>query len=141
MISKLVASARAKGRRRLQRSRCRPRAQADHCPTTTLAHAKNRRLADRPASYLELLGVVLVGFLAADERFIDFDDAAELLEIGSTARLAQPVQDEPSRLLRDPFPWRAASTYPYAPSQADTSRKSTYAAERASARKSCPCEP
>ena len=45
---------------------------------------------------------MLVGFLAADERFVDFDDTGELLEIGTAASFPQPMQDEPSRLLRDP---------------------------------------
>jgi hypothetical protein len=45
---------------------------------------------------------VLIGFFAADERFVDFNDAGELLEIATAAGFPQTVQDEPSRLLRDP---------------------------------------
>ena len=69
--------------------------------SAALAHAKNRRLADRPASGLEFLGLVLVRLFPANIGFVDFDDALQHFELRS-ARLAQPMKDEPSRLLRDP---------------------------------------
>jgi hypothetical protein len=71
-------------------------------PSATLPHAENWRLADRTTSSLEFLAFVFVGFLAADKRLINFDDAGELLEIGTATGFPQPMQDEPSRLLRDP---------------------------------------
>jgi len=71
-------------------------------PAAALAHAKNRRLADRAATGLELLRLVLIGFLAADESFVNFDDTGKLLEIATAASFPEPVQNEPSRLLRDP---------------------------------------
>jgi len=43
---------------------------------------------------------VLVRLFAADIRFINLNDALKLREIGA-ARFAQPMQDKPSRLLRD----------------------------------------
>ena len=42
------------------------------------AHSENGLLADRSTSGVELLPFVLVGFLAADERLVDFNDALEL---------------------------------------------------------------
>jgi hypothetical protein len=69
--------------------------------TAALAQTKNRRFANGPAPGFELLRFVLVLFDAADKGFIDFNNAFELREIGAATRLAEPVQDEPSRLLRN----------------------------------------
>ena len=66
-----------------------------------LSHTKNRRLANRAASSLELLELMLVLFEAAYEGFVNFDDALQLFKLRS-ARLAQPMKDEPCGLLRDP---------------------------------------
>ena len=44
---------------------------------------------------------MLIGLLAANISFVDFDDAGKLLEI-TAAGFPQPVQNEPGRLLRDP---------------------------------------
>jgi hypothetical protein len=71
-----------------------------HRATTALPHPENWCLAHGAATGLELLPFVLVRFFAADERFIDFNDAFKLFEFRA-ARLAQPVKDEPCRLLRD----------------------------------------
>lgn len=71
-------------------------------PAPALAHTKNSRLADSSASCLQLLGFVLVLFNPADKGFVDFDDAFELGEVRTSARLSEPMQDEPSRLLGDP---------------------------------------
>src|SRR3954451_16579088 len=65
-----------------------------------LAHPEDGGLADSAASGVQLLFLVLIGLDAADVGFVDFDDASQLLEFG-TARLAQPVQQKPCRLLRD----------------------------------------
>jgi hypothetical protein len=43
---------------------------------------------------------VLVSLDPTDIGFIDFDNAAKLLKIGA-ASFAQPMKEEPSRLLRD----------------------------------------
>jgi hypothetical protein len=66
-----------------------------------LAHPKNGRLADCSATRLELLVFVLVSLDPADIGFVDFDNAAKLLEV-TAAGFAKPVQKEPCRLLRDP---------------------------------------
>jgi len=65
-----------------------------------LPHTDNGSLADRAATGVQFLVLVLVGFLPADVGFVDFDDAGELAEI-LAARLAQPAEDEPRGLLRD----------------------------------------
>src|SRR3954469_8697455 len=44
--------------------------------------------------------LVLIGLDAANVGFVNLDDAGQLVEFG-TARLAQPVQQKPCRLLRD----------------------------------------
>jgi hypothetical protein len=69
--------------------------------TPALAHSENGGLADRPASGLELLGLVLVLFDAAYIGFVDFDDAFELAQVVTAAGFAQAVQHKPSRLLSD----------------------------------------
>jgi hypothetical protein len=71
-------------------------------PAAALAHPKDRGLADRTASSLKLLGFVLVLFDPADEGLVNFDDASELAKVGTAAGFPQTMQDEPSRLLRDP---------------------------------------
>src|SRR5467141_390582 len=53
-------------------------------------------------SGLELFIFMLVGLLAADKRFVDFDDALKLAKVFAAAGFPQSMQDEPSRLLRDP---------------------------------------
>src|SRR5215218_3204879 len=65
-----------------------------------LAHPQNGSLANRAASRVQLLFLVLVGLDPADIGFVNLDDAGQLLEFG-TASLAQPVQHEPCRLLRN----------------------------------------
>ena len=73
----------------------------DRSPTA-LSHTKDRRLADRAATGLELLGLMLVGLFPTDDKgFIDFDDALQFFKFRA-ARLAQAVKHKPSRLLRDP---------------------------------------
>jgi hypothetical protein len=69
-------------------------------PPVALAHPKNGRLADRAATRLELLVFVFVGLDPADESFIDFDNAAKLLEV-RPARFPDAMQHEPSRRLPD----------------------------------------
>jgi hypothetical protein len=66
-----------------------------------LAHPQNGRLADRAATSFELLVFVLVSFDPADISFVDFYNAAKLLEV-TAAGFAKPMQKEPCRLLRDP---------------------------------------
>src|SRR5260370_6063694 len=70
-------------------------------PAAALAHAKDRRLADRAAPRLQLLVLVFVGLDAADIGFVDLDDAGELLVIRA-AGFAQPLQQKPCRFLGDP---------------------------------------
>jgi hypothetical protein len=74
-----------------------------HCNSSTaaLAHPKNGRLADRTATGLEFFVFVLVSLDSTDIGFIDFDNAAKLLEV-TAAGFAKPMQKEPGRLLRDP---------------------------------------
>ena len=57
-------------------------------------------LADRAASGVEFLVGMLVHLFSADESFIRFDDAAELVEVAA-ASFAQPTEDELRGLLRD----------------------------------------
>jgi hypothetical protein len=72
------------------------------CPSAALAHPENGRFADCAASRLEFFAFVLVGFLTADKSFVNLDNTGEFLEIGAAASFPQPMQDEPSGLLRDP---------------------------------------
>src|SRR3954447_11141965 len=69
--------------------------------TVAFAHPENGRLADRAAPRVQLFLLVLVGLDPADIGFVYFDDAGQLLEFGP-ARLTQPMQQKPCRLLRDP---------------------------------------
>jgi len=87
--------------RLLDRGRIRPGNRHRDCSAAALAHSKDRRFADRAVPSLELLVFMLIGFLAADECFVDFNDTGELLEVLSAASLSQPMQDKPSRLLGD----------------------------------------
>jgi len=64
--------------RGLDRLRVRSADRHDNWPAGALAHSENWGLAYRAASRLEFLAFVFVGFLAADERFINFDDASQL---------------------------------------------------------------
>src|SRR5439155_22685127 len=68
--------------------------------SATLPHSKDGCLAYGAASRLEFLIVVFICFLPADIGFINFDDASKLLKVGTTS-FPEPVQNEPSRLLRD----------------------------------------
>jgi hypothetical protein len=88
--------------RLLDRGRIRPGNRHGDCSPAALAHSKNRRFTDRAVPSLEFLVFMLVGFLAADERFVDFDDAFEFGQVPPAAGLAEPMQDEPSRLLGNP---------------------------------------
>lgn len=54
--------------------------------------------ADRSTASAEFLGLMLVGFLAAEESLIHFDDALEFSQF-PTARLTQAVEHKPCRLL------------------------------------------
>jgi hypothetical protein len=65
-----------------------------------LTHPNNRRLADRAATGLQLLGPVLICLFSADKGFVDFDNASQFFEF-RTARLAQSVKDEPRGFLRN----------------------------------------
>lgn len=67
-----------------------------------LAHTHDRDLADSAATGAEFLARVLVRFLTADIGFVNLNDAVKDGRIVS-ARFAEPVQDEPSRLLRDAY--------------------------------------
>src|SRR5208282_5220233 len=68
--------------------------------SAALPESHHSRLTDRTASSLELFVFVLVALFAADEAFVYFDDAAQLVEvIARAARLAQTLQHEPSGLL------------------------------------------
>ena len=60
-----------------------------------------RKLADRATTGVELLALVLVGFLAADIHLVDFDDAAQDAGV-IAASFAEPLEHEPRGFLRDP---------------------------------------
>lgn len=70
---------------------------------TAFAHSEHGGLTDRPATSVEFIALVFVALFPADETFIDLNDSAQLVErpIGSAARLAEPTENKPSRLLRD----------------------------------------
>lgn len=65
-----------------------------------LAHSENSGFANGTTAHVQLFVRVLVGLFAANESFIHFDDAFELVEVFA-ASLAQTVQHEPCRLLGD----------------------------------------
>lgn len=70
-------------------------------PTALLAHPQHGSLADRAATGVQLLGLVLVGFLAANIHLVDFDEAAQDGRV-IAAGFTEPLQHEPRALLRDP---------------------------------------
>jgi hypothetical protein len=70
--------------------------------STTLAHSKNRRLADRATARFELLVFVLILFDPADIGFVNFDDPAKFAQVLTAAGFPQTVEHEPSRFLRNP---------------------------------------
>lgn len=82
----------------LERPNIRSRHYLYRCATAALPHAENRCFADRAAPSVKLLALVLVRLFAADVRLVNFDDAAQLVELVA-ACLAEPPEDEPSRLL------------------------------------------
>jgi hypothetical protein len=64
--------------------------------------AEDNGLADRPATSLLLFVLMLVLFLAADERFIDLNRAGErAIERLGAGGMAQTMVHEPGGLLRD----------------------------------------
>lgn len=69
--------------------------------SASLSHPQHGSLADRAAPGIELLALVLVGFLTANIHLVDFDDAAQHAGV-IAARLAEPLKHEPRGLLRDP---------------------------------------
>ena len=67
---------------------------------TALPESYDSRLAHAATSSLELFVLVLIALLPADETFIDFNDAAQLVKvIARAASLSQTLQHEPCRLL------------------------------------------
>ena len=70
-------------------------------PTALLAHPQHGSLADRAAPSVELLALVLVGFLAANIHLVDFDEPAQDGRV-IAAGFAEPLKHEPRGLLRDP---------------------------------------
>src|SRR5208282_1230386 len=66
-----------------------------------LPHSQNGSLAHGAAPSLELLVLVLVALLAADEALVQFHDALELRQFRPTASLSEPVEHKPCRLLSD----------------------------------------
>ena len=71
-----------------------------HGAATPLPHAKYRCLADSAAPGAELLGRVLVAFLAAEICLVDCDCAVQLGQV-AFARLAQAPKHEPCGFLSD----------------------------------------
>lgn len=70
--------------------------------SAALPESYNGSLADAATSGLELFVFVLIALLSADEAFVHFDDAAQLIKvIARAARLTQTLEHKPSRLLRD----------------------------------------
>jgi hypothetical protein len=65
-----------------------------------LTHSKNRGLADTSASGMELLAFVFVPFNSANISFVNFDNPPQFVEL-RPARLTEPMQNEPCRLLSD----------------------------------------
>ncbi len=63
-------------------------------------HPHDSTLADAATPCPQFLVFVLVGFLPSDEHFVNFNHALQLLQLAS-ARLPQPMQDEPCGLLCD----------------------------------------
>ena len=73
-----------------------------HCNgfAALLAHSENCCFADSPATGMQFFAGVFVALFAADESLINLHGAAQLGEV-VFARLAEPAENEPSRLLRD----------------------------------------
>lgn len=72
-----------------------------HDIAATADRADNRRLAGtKAATSAPAAATVLVVGFAADESFVHFNDAAELVEILIDQRSANPVAHIPSRLIR-----------------------------------------
>ena len=69
-------------------------------PSTTLPHSEYRSLANRAASEILFVGLVLVDFQTADESLIDLDRAAQFLQVFA-ARFAETVENEPRGFLSD----------------------------------------
>src|SRR6266568_1081564 len=65
-----------------------------------LSHSEYRSFANRAASEILFVGLMLVDFQAADESLVDLDGAAQFVQF-LTARFAETVKDEPRRLLSD----------------------------------------
>jgi hypothetical protein len=93
----------------LDGSRVRVRNRRCDGPAASLAHPKNRGLADSAAAGLEFLMFVLVGLDTADECFINFDDPAKLLDVWTTG-FPDAMQHEPSRCLPDSNLFRQLQT-------------------------------
>jgi hypothetical protein len=69
----------------------------------TFEHSKNGSLARAASSGVLALPFVLVAFPPTDERFVDFDLAAEgPVERFGLRRFAEPMRHEPCGLLSDP---------------------------------------
>lgn len=66
----------------------------------TFPDAQDGRLSDRSAPLPELLVFVLIGFLAADVRLINFHDAAQHFEFVPAGH-PEPLQQEPGAFLSD----------------------------------------
>jgi len=83
-----------------------------HCNglAAAFAHRQYRSLADRAASQLQLLVLMLVLFDPSDISLVNLDDPLKLRQIVA-ARFAKAPKNKPSRLLRDPdFPSPVAWT-------------------------------
>ena len=65
---------------------------------TTFAHPEYGSLAHGAASHFQLVGFVLISLQAADESLVNLHDTAQLIGV-LAARLTEPLQHEPSRLL------------------------------------------
>lgn len=71
-------------------------------PAFAFPHSQDGSLADRAASRVLFLPLVLVRFLATEKRLVNLDDALQFVDgVGSRARFTQPSQDKPRRLLGD----------------------------------------
>ena len=72
-----------------------------HAARGAVFDASDGDLADRPTASVEALALVLVAFLAADERLVHLDRASELFALVIPC-FAQAVREVPRGLLRDP---------------------------------------
>ena len=70
-----------------------------------LAQAQNRLLTDRAAPGFQLFRFVLVRLDPANVGFVDLDQPLQHGQVFA-AGFSQPLQDEPSGLLRDPYLFR-----------------------------------